>query len=281
MKLSFYFVFFLILSISCSTGLSVYDLKTKTTPIKFYEPFRLFSLEDDLSITDFDNLGYFEFKDGGLTLDCSYSTVTNLAIEKAREIGANGIKITEHKYPDNMSSCHRIKGVFLYSENMWKYEDQIIWTKERNLEFRDFRDSTFNKDLVSTTMSGFSFQFKSNPIKGLVDVEVNTFFKPFESFINSTDTVVLQLQQLHFDASELYSRVYIDRILKECKSLGELEVKYQNIYNEVNSDLRGVQSEISNNAYRNIEERNRLMKFVKDGLGTHINLSTDTFSIPI
>jgi hypothetical protein len=163
---------------------------------------------------------------------------------------------------------------------MWKYENEIIWHKKRKLQLRDFRDSTYNEGLVSTTMSGFKFEFKSIPIKGNVQLDVKTFFNPKESYINSTDTTILNLQQLHFDASELHSRVFINRILNECKNAGQLEAKYQIIYNEVNADLRNLQGDISN-AYRNIEERDRLMKLVNEGLENYSDYSKDIYFMPI
>lgn len=277
----FYFLSISILFYSCSTAFNVYDLQTKSTIVKQHEPFRVFSYEDEINLAAFDNLGNFEFKDAGFTLDCNYSTLIKIAKDKARGIGANGIKIVEYKFPDSYSTCHRFKGYFLYSDNMWQYENEIIWSAERSLEFRDFRDSTFDKSLVSTTMSGFKFEFKSIPIKGQIQLDVATFFNPNESFINSTDTSILNLQQLHFDASELYSRVFINRILKECKSIGELETKYQKIYNEVQAELRGIQSDISNNAYRNIDERKRLVQLIQDGLNDYKAFYKDTYFMPI
>ncbi len=267
---------------SCSTGLSVYDLKPGTKKIMAFESFRVFSDKDEIDMSEFQNLGRFEFKDAGLTLDCNYSTVVNMATEKARSIGANGIKISEHKVPDAYSTCHRLKGTFLFSENMWTYENEIIWYPERQLELRDFRGENTNSQLITTTMSGFKFEYISNPIKGNVQVEAKTFFQPFESFItNKEDTSLLKIQQLHFDASELYSRKFINNLLSECKNLGQLEAYFQSIYNEHQNGLRILQNEISNKAYRNTEERERLMQLVKEGLVEYSAFSKDSYFISI
>lgn len=278
---NFYYTLFLLLMISCTTGLTVYDLKPTSKRTALHEPFAVFDAEDEFEIKSYDKLGSFEFKDAGLTINCDYSTVLELSKDKARSIGANGIKITEHKYPDAYSSCHRIKGYFIYAEDIWKYENEITWHKERKLQFRDFRDSSDHDGFVSLTMSGFNVDFKSIPIKGQIQLNIRAFFNPEESFISSADTSILKLQQLHFDASELYSRKYIERVLNECKNLGSLQAKYQKLYNEIQAELRVFQREISNNAYRNIEERNRLLKLVEEGLETLQEYSKDTYYTPI
>jgi hypothetical protein len=53
-------------------------------------------------------LGTVRIGDAGMTINCSYSVVLGKAKEEARKSGGNAIRITEHKTPDFMSSCHRI-----------------------------------------------------------------------------------------------------------------------------------------------------------------------------
>ncbi len=47
--------------------------------------------------------------DSGMTLTCNYETLLEKAKEEARKVGANVVKITEHKTPNFWTNCHRIK----------------------------------------------------------------------------------------------------------------------------------------------------------------------------
>lgn len=58
-------------------------------------------------------IGYCEISDSGFSTNCNYFTVLKKAKEEARKFGGNAIKITEHKTPNLMSSCHRIKVTLL------------------------------------------------------------------------------------------------------------------------------------------------------------------------
>ncbi len=61
-------------------------------------------------------IGSLSIGDTGFTAKCSYQQVMQDAIEVARGMGGNIIQITEHKEPDAMCSCHRIKAdVYLIS----------------------------------------------------------------------------------------------------------------------------------------------------------------------
>ncbi len=58
-------------------------------------------------------IGYCEISDSGFSTNCNYFTVLKKAKEEARKFGGNAIKITDHKTPNLMSSCHRIKVTLL------------------------------------------------------------------------------------------------------------------------------------------------------------------------
>lgn len=58
-------------------------------------------------------LGEVNIGEAGLTLNCSYEYVLELAKAEARKAGGNALKINEHKTPDFYSSCHRISAHIL------------------------------------------------------------------------------------------------------------------------------------------------------------------------
>lgn len=54
-------------------------------------------------------LGTVKIGDSGMSSKCNYTQVVEKAKEEARKAGGNVAKIVEHKVPDFVSSCHRIK----------------------------------------------------------------------------------------------------------------------------------------------------------------------------
>lgn len=54
-------------------------------------------------------LGTVKIGDSGVSSKCNYTQVIEKAKEEARKAGGNLVKIVEHKIPDFVSSCHRIK----------------------------------------------------------------------------------------------------------------------------------------------------------------------------
>jgi len=56
-------------------------------------------------------LGLISIDDTGFTTDCAYDVVLAKAVQEARTVGADAIKIVQHERPDLWSSCHRIKAL--------------------------------------------------------------------------------------------------------------------------------------------------------------------------
>lgn len=54
-------------------------------------------------------IGTVKIGDSGMSSKCNYTQVVEKAKEEARKAGGNLVKIIEHKVPDFVSSCHRIK----------------------------------------------------------------------------------------------------------------------------------------------------------------------------
>ncbi len=53
-------------------------------------------------------VGSLKIGDSGFSTDCSYETVIDAAKLEARKAGGNVVKITKHRTPDFLSTCHRI-----------------------------------------------------------------------------------------------------------------------------------------------------------------------------
>lgn len=66
-----------------------------------------------------EQLATMSFGDSGFSTDCDYFSNLSKARKRAREIGANIVKIIESKSPDFLSSCYRMKVV------LYKYKGDV------------------------------------------------------------------------------------------------------------------------------------------------------------
>ncbi|GAB4162145.1 MAG: hypothetical protein Tsb0033_20750 [Winogradskyella sp.] len=106
---------FVLLCFSCAPQLKSTILKTRP-PLPENDLIVVLDISDDQTI-DEDLVGSIAAKDGGLSVNCTYyENVLNLKV-LARNAGANLVKITEHKTPDNRSTCHRLKANIYYVLN--------------------------------------------------------------------------------------------------------------------------------------------------------------------
>jgi hypothetical protein len=107
LKIVFYYFCFCILT-GCSLGV-------KTTITKKYppgDPLEKIIVLDKLDPVPSDaiELGVVKIFDN-MTVHCDSVTVFNAAKNEVRKAGGNILKVTEHKYPNIMSSCHQINGI--------------------------------------------------------------------------------------------------------------------------------------------------------------------------
>lgn len=63
-------------------------------------------------------VGSIRIKDGGFKMRCGYEQTMEEARNKAREQGANIVKITQLKRPDALSTCYRLRADIYYQENL-------------------------------------------------------------------------------------------------------------------------------------------------------------------
>lgn len=75
-------------------------------------------LSSDAVPTGWTRVGEAYFGDTGFTLTCGFDKMIELARQNARVIGANAFQIVEHKTPDLLSSCHRLKVVYYRRSDM-------------------------------------------------------------------------------------------------------------------------------------------------------------------
>jgi len=145
-----HFLFLTLLIYACAP-------KVKTTSLKKYEPLDyrqeviIYGLQENKpEISEL--LGTVKVGDAGMTSKCGYNTVLEEARMAARKMGGNALKITSHKTPDFMSTCHRIT-----AEVLKVGEDEIILSKVNDQQI----DSTWDYALLRIYRNGGTGAFVS------------------------------------------------------------------------------------------------------------------------
>ena len=156
-------------------------------------------------------IGEISVRDAGLTSQCSYYENIIEFKNKARATGANLIKITKHKTPDNWSSCHRLWADLYYVENPKDFETKITWSADRKLTWADFKgkpDTENYPTALALTNSGFGFEPSSFNLFKSGDLFIQATMNTYDSWVlpEGRNDYVLRHEQIHFDITEIYSR---------------------------------------------------------------------------
>lgn len=256
MKLLFYITLFCFSLQSCAPK-AIVSLSSVQAPIKDYEGFVVFE-EGEPIASSAEEIGYIKIGDAVLTVNCNYETVLDLATTEARKMGANSLKIIEHKFPNAMgSSCHRIKAIAYHIEDITPYETEIEWHAERKLKIVDFKGSIEDRPFLAVTSSKIEYSYQGRPIDGHVVVTVKSTFNCRESYFKHRpdDKETLAHEQGHFDITEIYARKLIQAIAAETKNVKELQSKGEAIYNRITSDWRLRQDQYDSDTYDNPYEQ--------------------------
>lgn len=91
---------------SCSPKLTSVMLKTYP-PLQYQEEVKVFEINEPTP-PNAEKLGTVKIGDSGFSVNRNYATVLDMTKIEARKVGGNAVKITQHKLPDFVSSCHRI-----------------------------------------------------------------------------------------------------------------------------------------------------------------------------
>ena len=238
---------------SCSPKIIV-NAEKKFEETKQHEGFVIFGMKDTFNINEGKYIGYVKIKDSGLTIDCSYETVTKLAEAEARKVGGNTLKIVTHRLPDPfISQCHQITGNIYKLTNVSKYEKKIIWNENRKLKQIDFKGSIENRPFEAATSSGFGYEYSGRVFQGKVKFVVTTVFDCERSYFKGTYQIdtVLAHEQGHFDMTELYARKFFKKITEEVKSIKDLQENANKIYDDFTKELQIEQDRYDSDIYPN------------------------------
>lgn len=211
-------------------------------------------------------IGSLRSGDNGFSIHCSYADVIERLKQMARQNGANIIKITEHKKPDNKSSCDRIKARIYKVDDIRAYEKKIGWSADRKLTWQDFKAAPVTgTDFGAATSAGFSYQSLPGPLFSRIKFVVKNTFNCELSWVNpkhNTNAYLLSHEQLHFDICEVHARLLRKKFagnkltifnIKQCYAyFDEIFAKY-----EAQQKLFDEESDHGINAEKQAEWRNK------------------------
>lgn len=238
MKTIFYFAFITAILHSCSPKIG--SVVTSKQPPLPDTAFVLVLQQQDAFTNDGIEIGSIKSGDNGLSTNCTYYEVIDKLKQLARQNGANVIKITEHKSPDQWSSCERLKANIYNVPDFRKHEKEIEWTADRKLTWEDFKGSPkpiSNSNSAAQTYCGFGFQANGATILSKTKIFTKNTFTCNLSWVrlDQKDRAdLLEHEQGHFDLSEVYTR-QLRKKLEEKKLTAlnmntDADIIFKNVY---------------------------------------------------
>jgi hypothetical protein len=125
-------------------------------------------------------------------------------------------------------------------------EESMTWKESRKLSWSDFKgELNPNSDAVALTASGITFGFSvSTSGSRIVDysTSVEAHFYPNKSWYNKekADDYILGHEQLHFDITELYTRLFRQRLTK-LKVNQNIRMQLKQLHASINEELNTTQ----------------------------------------
>jgi hypothetical protein len=247
-KIGIFFILFVVMT--CAPKLS----STVTSPYPPLEENALvvfLDITDDQFIKD-EQIGRLKASDNGFSVNCTFYENKRSLIAEARKVGANLIKIVEHKYPDNWSTCHRLEAVIYRVANPKDYETRIEWSADRKLTWDDFKgkpDLENHPYALALTNSGFGYE-SAKTWSQTGDLFVESVFNTRESWVlpEGRNDYVLRHEQIHFDISEIYAR-RLRKALSDANVKAKDVTRVQQIFEEVFKEMQKRQKTYDSETY--------------------------------
>ncbi|WP_323788762.1 DUF922 domain-containing protein [Psychroserpens sp.] len=151
--------------------------------------------------------------------------------------------------------------------------ETIAWTEANKLTWSDFKGPKHNEsDAAAVTASGITFSYsvsKTNDRITEFDTEVYAHFYPEDSWFiaDRCNDHILAHEQLHFDITELYVRIFRYRIAQLNVSQS-IKSQLQALHKTVNQELAEMQHQYDTQSQNSInkEEQAKWAAYVTENL---------------
>ena len=185
-------------------------------------------------------VGELKATDNGLSQNCTYFQNIESLKAIARQNGANLLKITKHKRPDNWSSCHRIYADMYKVEDPKVYETTIAWSEHRKLTWDDFKgepDLVNFPNALAVTNSGMSYESERQLFTN-GKVFIQSMFNTYQSWVlpEGRTEYVLRHEQIHFDLTEIYTRK-LRKAFQDANITSSDAYEARQIFDKISSEL--------------------------------------------
>lgn len=165
--------------------------------------------------------------------------------------------------------------VLVFLSGIVRQDSEIVWIKDVNLVWENFQGQPDpNSPAAAVTAAGISYNYSISKIDRKITgfkATVITHFYPEHSWCKKSQITdhILKHEQLHFDITELHSRL-LRKSLSTLKPSQDLESKIKALYTKANSDLGNMQRDYDeeSNYSRNHEVQEKWIEKVK----FHLNL---------
>ena len=237
MKFLFYSVVLATFCYACSPKIS--STITNKQPALGEDEFVLVLQKEDNFNNDGIEIGRIRSGDNGMSSGCTYYEVIGKLRQLARSNGANLIKITEHKSPDQWSTCDRLSAKIYKVPNFRIHEKEIEWTEERKLIWEDFKGmpkTALYPNAAALTYCGFAVQTATVTMFSKPRIfTVNTFTTNLSWVLpgQKDRTDLLEHEQGHFDLSEIYTRKLREQLEERKMTSFNLTTEANTIFKDV------------------------------------------------
>lgn len=199
----------------CAPAATVSTTK-KYSPLPKTETIYVFGLNDAMP-TGAESLGTVKIGDSGLSVGCSFENVVDLAREKARNVGGNGIKLLSVREPDFGSTCYRISAEILKLPKLDKNNLRRITTTENDL-IKYFDTNTTPQSIEGIWTVSNAVTIKST---GKQNVSQNTY--------------EIAIAKRDFNNSRKFDAIIVSSLVQEWNEIGLIKAEfsstaYDNVY---------------------------------------------------
>ncbi len=207
---------------------------------------------DDPSIIEGTSLGTVKFREKIFSSNCSYNEVIANLKAEALEKGGNLMRITMHKKPDILSTCHRIVAEVYKVADPHVFEKKFSWSATRKLTAADFKgvpDKEEAEITAAATYCGITFETNRVTLYKNPKFFVSCVFDCYQSWMKSEykdNKEVLEHEQTHFDLGEVYTRKLLQALQNEGMTMFDLEKKSTEIYQRIFDEYKKRQEQYDN-----------------------------------
>jgi len=159
----------------------------------------------------------------------------------------------------------------------------ILWSSSNKLRIDDFKGSAELKPNNAETVSFISYSLQYGEFENSVQLQVFSKFDVEQSYFKQSelDVRILSHEQLHFDITEIFARLFIKRLMESALFKSGLKEQVDSILREVEQDLIEMQNKYDAQVINTAEAQTLWNDWVKAELVRLNPLESKTAIVPI